>query len=384
MKNDIIVKAYNSAAPAPGAEERIWARVSEAAAQTETGERSLARGCEAAAQTELQSTKRHPALRRALLAAACVAMLAALLTAGYAAYERWKLPTPTSYTPDAEGGNVAVHAESGYTLPTDRADPAEAEPLSDEYFLLRAREILGRADVSLADGENAVVRRQTHLYWNRKEVEVSWNRENTGISVTFDAEKGVFIGMSGIEWVLEDQSACTTQSEADALATRYYKSLPVEQGYVMQSCEKYDEQYWSYDFCREVEPGLYSWYECVRIAINPVSGGLEGCRVFYVPLLDDHQAGDLPLTEEDALEVLREHGFHPDGWDTVTVKKAVGLPNWMFTDQADVDLQASDVSRLCWSITLYRGENDDTPFSTTTHVMVDYYTGEILGGDTTG
>ena len=297
------------------------------------------------------------------------------------------------YTPDPEHGNVLVHTEQRYSLPpqTEAAAPGESaipseepEALSDLYFIEKARSILSRAGVPGPEAGEAAVRRQTHLYWNREEAEVSWRLNDIPYSVTFDAQTGVFIGMDGIDWVIEDAAACSTQAQADELARRYYESLPVEQGYVMRSCEKYDEQFWSYDFCREVEPGLFSWYECVRVAINPVSGALVNCRVFYVPLLDDHQPGDVPLTEAQALEAIRSAGFDPEGWDTATVEKTVGLPNWNFTDQMTIDAQAPAVSRLCWSVTLYVGPDENTPFSTETRILVDYYTGEILGGDTTG
>jgi len=375
MKHDQIVSAYDKAGPAPGTEERIWQKIER--------------------QTELDAEKaprRHPLLRRAVLAAACLALLAALLTAGYAAYEKWKLPAPVPYTPDPEHGNVQVHTEQRYSVPlqtetgseTESGGPEAPEPLSDLYFIEKARVILNRAGISGADSGEAAVRRQTHLYWNREEAEVSWRLDDTPYSVTFDAQSGVFIGMDGIEWVIDGAAACSTQAQADELAQRYYESLPVEQGYVMRSCEKFDQQFWSYDFCREVEPGLFSSYECVRVAVNPMSGALVFCRVFYVPLLDDHEPGDVPLTEAQALEAIGSLGFDPADWDTVTVEKTVGLPNWNFTDQMHVHAQAPAVSRLCWSVKLRRESDDVTPFSTETRIMVDYYTGEILGGDTTG
>ncbi len=376
MKHDRIVSAYDKAGPAPGTEERIW------------------RSMQARLSEEAEKAPRpHPLLRRAVLAAACVALLASLLTVGYAAYEKWKLPAPVPYQPDPEYGNVRVHTEQRHSVTpqTETVTPAESalppeepEALSDLYFIEKARSILNRAGIPGPKDGELVVRRQTHLYWNREEAELSWSRDGTPYSLTFDAQTGVFIGMSGIDWVIEEMAACPTQAQADELARRYYESLPVEQGYVMRSCEKFDEQFWSYDFCREVEPGLYSSYECVRVAINPVSGALVNCRVFYVPLLDDHEPGDVPLTEAQALEAIRSAGFDPEGWDTVTVEKTVGLPNWNFTDQMTIDAQAPAVSRLCWSVTLYAGPDETTPFSTETWILVDYYTGEILGGDTTG
>ena len=375
MKDPNIIRAYDRAAPDAAAEARVLRRVYAALQEAEPAPK-----------------RSRPLLRKALAAAACIAILAALLTVGYAAYEKWKLPKPESYEPNERGGNVSVHTEHTYSLPlntehagsasTDGSAATEPAPLSDEYFLLRAREILLQAGIADADAANATVRRQTHLYWNREEVEVSWPHNGSPISVTFDAENGVFIGMVGIDWVLSDAAACQTQEEADALARRYYESLPVEQGYVMTGCEKYDEQFWSYDFCRELEPGLYSWYECVRVAVNPVSGGLEFCKVFYVPLLDDHDPGDEPLSEEAARAAALANG-HVDlsKYRFVSAEKCVCLPNWFFTDDMDVHLKASAVTRLCWSL---RYEYDGELYTGSTVLWVDYYTGEILGGDTTG
>ena len=59
----------------------------------------------------------------------------------------------------------------------------------------------------------------------------------------------------------------------------------------------------------------------------------------------------------------------------------VCLPNWFFTDEMDVHLKASAVTRLCWSL---RYEYDGELYTGSTVLWVDYYTGEILGGDTTG
>ncbi len=68
MKDPNVVRAYEKAAPDADAEARVLQGVYTALRKTQGAER-----------------RKHPILRRALLAAACVAMLAALLTAGYAA-----------------------------------------------------------------------------------------------------------------------------------------------------------------------------------------------------------------------------------------------------------------------------------------------------------
>ncbi len=366
-----IPEAYQKAAPPADAEDRIWQRIAEQAGQS-------------------RSHQKHPALRRAALIAASLALLAGLLTVGYATFIKWRLPEPKPYVPDESNGNIQIHAESTYSIPsgtsapntegTGEASTEAAAPLSDEFFLNRALEILREAGVGDVDQTTVAVRRQKHLAWNREEVEVACSQKDTPISVTFDAERGVFLGMSGIDWVLSGTEACSTQAEADALARRYYEALPVSQGYQMASCEKYDEQFWSYDFCREVEPGLYSWYECVRISINPVSGRLTGCRVFFVPLLDDHQPEDVPLTEEEAKQLVEEKLPFVGGYKLVSVQKVVALPNWFFSETDSIDLQYASVSRLAWKLTY----DNSGEFADKILVNVDLYTGEILGGDMVG
>ena len=371
MKHDKIIAAYDKAAPSLATEVRILYRVLNGS-------------------PEEKAVRRRPLLRRALAAAACVALLAALVGAGYAAYEKWRLPAPEPYTPDPDHYNVQVHEEHTYapqsseTAPEEPGSTAtapavtEPEPLSDAFFLQRAKAVLIQAGIEPDEDATVTVRRQKNLYWDREEVEVSWPKEGMPISVSFDAEQGVFIGMVGIDWVLSDAAACSTQAEADALARRYYESLPVEQGYVLASCEKYDEQFWSYDFCREVEPGLYSWYECVRVAINPVSGGLEFCKVFYVPLLDDHEPGDVPLTQEEALAIALEKNPYLATIKLELAEKYVALPNWFYSDyDFSLTQKAAGVTRICWRLQF---RDDNGIFVTISEMWIDCYTGEILGG----
>ena len=147
----------------------------------------------------------------------------------------------------------------------------------------------------------------------------------------------------------------------------------------MRHVEHYDEQYWSYDFCREAAPGIYSAYECVRIAINPVSGALNGVNVFYVPLLDDHVPEDEALTREQAQAAAQAcPELHLDGYRLREAEITVGLPNWIFTPYEAANAKISGVTRLCWSLVY---ERPDSEFADEVHVLVDLYTGQILGGD---
>ena len=378
MRNEIQT-AYQTAAPDEAAAVRIFERV-----QNEAEARDTAR-------------KARPVLRRIAAVAAVIAALALLATGGWAAYQRWFLPEPEPYTPPENGGFYLEHERNEYTTPVppdpESASPdggtapvnisvsaADPEPLSDAFLMRRALEILSDAGMEGPTPESMTVVRQKHLYWDREEAVVSCTYNGLQTSVKFDAETGVFLGMSGIDWVLDDACACRTQAEADALALRYYESLPVQQGYVMQGCEKYDEQFWSYDFCREVLPGIFSSYECVRISINPVSGKLTGTTVFYVPLLDDHEPGEPSLTQpeaEAAALACSALDLERDGYRLQSAEIRVCLPNWYFTADSPF-FKASNVTRLCWYL-VYELPNSEYPDRIC--VMVDLYTGEILGGD---
>ena len=328
--------------------------------------------------------------RRLVLIAAVVAAVALLSTLGYAAYQRWFLPAPETY----DLGNNGVydeHERKDYTLSgtdspsqTDGA-PEETDlgPLSDEALIQKGLEILNQVGMLDVHPEQLTVVRQENLYWAREEAEIRFDQGDIRTSVKFDATTGRFLGMSGIDWQISSNAACDSDEDAEAFATKYYEALPVEQGYQLTHVEQYDEQYWSYDFCREVEPGVYNQYEMVRIAINPVSGRLISCTVFYVPLLDDHEPGQERLTQEEAEQVVQNSLPELlDGKNLIQAEVVIGLPNWNFTEyQAGPNHRASNVTRWAWQLTY---ERPNSEFADVVTLLVDCYTGEILGGDSTG
>ena len=374
MKDPKIVQAYDAAAP-----------------DTETAVRMLEQIQRKAAA--LPKKKPHaPAARRTFLIAACLALLAALSTAGYAAYQRWSLPKPERYESIGKWGYLDEHRRTQYTTPTlpDVTVPASTEPVSvdtpitDEGFMLRAMQILENAGMKDVAPESMTVVRQKNLYWDREEAEVSFIHRELMVNIKMDAGTGSLISMYGLEFVLPDGTPCSSREQADALAESCYESLPVPQGYKLHYVEKYDTNFWSYDFCREVLPGLFSEYECVRVSINPEKGLLTGCTVFSVPLLDDHEPGDEQLTQEQAAAAAMAndqfnymHGME-DGWTMSSAEITVCMPNWEYTSWLDVRNKASKVSRLCWLLTY---ERESGPYDMKKTVMVDLYTGEILGGD---
>lgn len=363
MKNDKIVAAYDGVAPDTQTLARVFERTKEAAAQPQ---------------------KKHASIgRKILIAAACVAAVAALSGIGYGVYTKWHLPEPDTY-PFNPNGAWNVHETADLTMESIPA-ATDTEPLTDAYFAARAKEIL-----TLVGQENRVssqikITRQEHLTWAREEVEVSFSEEGLSpVNVTFDAEDSTLLSLSGFEWKIEQALPCQTKQEAEALATKYYEMLPVPQGYVLRSCTEFDENYWLFDFCRDVGGGIYSYYEDVRIGIDPQTGTLNGCVVFHVPLLDDHAPSDVPLTQQQAQEVAED--LEKIDTERYTLKSAevqVVLPNWWFTDAFGTggELRAGKVSRLGW-VLVY--EDTTSEFADMVWVYIDYYTGEVLGGDMTG
>lgn len=362
MKNEKITAAYDGVAPDAETLAGVLERTKQAAAQPQK--------------------KRVGVGRRLLIAAACVAAVAALSGIGYGIYTKWRLPEPETY-PFNQNGAWDVHETADLTMESIPA-ATDTEPLTDEYFAARAKEILTLVGQEARVSSEIRITRQEHLTWAREEVEVTFSE--TGLSpvtVTFDAEDGTLLGLSGFEWKLEEAAPCATKQDAEQLATKYYEMLPVTQGYVLRSCTEFDEAYWSFDFCRDVGGGIYSFYEDVRIAIDPQTGTLNGVVVFYVPLLDDHEPSDVPLTQQQAQAVAE--GLNEIDTERYTLKSAevqVVLPNWWFTDSfsADGELRASKVSRLGW-VLVYEDTNSE--FADVIWVYIDYYTGEVLGGDMT-
>lgn len=362
MLKDQIIAAYDAVCPEPAACDAMLDAVQEKAAAARP------------------KKKKHP-VRTVVLLAACVGLLALLGTVGYGVYQRWSLPEPDTY-PFNPGGAWDVHETNNMTLETI-PDSGDTEPLTDEYFVARAKEVLSLVGQESRVSQEITVARQEHLTWAREEVQVTFtDAELTPVSVTFDAEDGTLLSLSGFEWAQEGAQPCASKAEAEALATKYYEALPVPQGYVLCSCEEYDENYWSFDFCRDVGGRIYSCYEDVRIAIDPQLGTLNGCVVFHVPLLDDHAPGDVPLTQEQA-QTIAENAVDLERYCLKSAKVTVVLPNWWFTDQfpAEGEARASKVTRLGWMLVY---EDTESDFADEIEIDIDYYTGEVLGGGMTG
>lgn len=331
---------------------------------------------------DLIPPKRKIPWSQGFAAAACIAVLVALSLTCYAAYQKWMLPKPESYTPDPECGVYVEHDSKTYTeLPS--SVPANNE-FTDEYFLAKSAEIISQIGLNDIQTSTMTVVRQEHQFWAREEVEVYFDKDKNNTSIKFDAESGYMLSLSGIDWIETTEGpACASEEEALALAMVYYAKLPVPQGYEYTGCTEYDEQYWSLEFCKKVGEDLYNYFEMVRIGINPVSGRLTGVNVFYVPLLDDHSPDDEPLTQEQAEKIAAAcPHLNLENYQLESAKIAVVLPNWRYTEYITgaETLKASDVTRLGWSL-IYNNPNSE--FVDKICIDIDLYTGDILGGDMT-
>lgn len=374
-------------------------RAYDALALGETQKQALYARIEARSKDRRRQKKRLRA-RRVLLLAAVVAVLAGFVVSGVAGYRKWSLPKPQPYA-NAEAGLYDVHSQVEYPAAAGAPDGAApsageaenepgaetgaAEPLTDEALLQKASQILALVGLQDADVGNMTLTRQTNQRYGREEAEITYTQSEYHTSICLQADTGALLSLRSIDWIEQPMAAaCQTQEQAEQLARSYYELLPVQQGYVFTGCTQYDEQYWSFEFCREIEPGLYNTYEMARIGVNPVSGRLTGVNMFCFPLLDDHAPGDEPLTQAQAEAIAEDYA----GVDTAyyTLKSAevmIVLPNWFFTEyMADsMNAQFLTVTRLAWRLTY---ENTDGEFVSERYVDVDYYTGEVLGGDLTG
>lgn len=359
MKDKKIVEAYDRCQPSDAVRERILTRV---------------------------TAKKRPktTARRLVLAAACVILLAALTTTGFALYEKWHLPAPEIYEPGNQGVRD-VHETVVYdsqAVETLAPTPTEDNALTDADFIRMAAELLETVGLTDVNTETMTVAHQTALNYGREEVEVHFSDDRWKTSVRYHAETGALLSFSSIDFDKELTGSDATEDSAEALAEHYYALLPVPQGYVMTDCTQYDEQYWSFDFCRMVEPEVYNAYEMVRIAVNPQSGRLTGCNVFCFPLLDDHAPNDVALTQEEAERIAETVDAIGTRHENLTSAKIeIVLPNWWYTEYDPLNAKYSEVSRYAWVL---HYTDDDGEFETQTMVYVDLYTGEILGGDTTG
>lgn len=374
MKSEKLIRAYERALPSE--EKRLgilYAVLRENRSDSASGRRN--------------TMKRKPVWRTILIAAAITAILAALTAGGYAAVKKWSLPAPETYAP-TQNGSVDVHdtviyreedlESSGTAAGTEAEMPSVP---SDTDLIRKAITLLQTLGMENVKSEEMTVTHQTQNWYPREETEIRFERDEIRTSITYNSETGKFLKLDGFDSAMLPGESCADEDAAAACARSFYEKLPVEQGYVLTPMvEKYDDDLWMYEFCREVEPGLYNDYEMVRLTINPETGRLVMVNVFFFPLLDDH--GEEPaLTEEEAIARV-EARFNVSGFRLVDVTKRIVLPNWWWDEANQGEhLRFARVTRWAWVI---RYQAPNSMYTYDDAFYVDLYTGEILGGDSVG
>lgn len=361
MRSKRIKNAYDNISPTPAAIERMKQQI---------------RSCE-----EQEPIRSKHSIRRVLLIAACIVLLLSIGMVGYGAYRKWSLPNPEYYDFAGEGV-YDVHSTEEYQI--EELQP-EAKPLSDDDLIQQAVTLLESVGLEDVNTDAMSVSRQENVLYGREEVSVTFTCAEIQTEVIYSADDGSLLSMNSIDFEeATDQPVCQTEAEAQVLAEKYYAVLPVQQGYKLLGHTEYDDQYYSYEFCYEVNDHLINEYQMVRIAVNPVTGRLCGCNVFDFPLVDDHEPGDEPLTQAQAEEVVRNATtVHVDSYQLISAEVKIVLPNWMFTDKQlmNKNYRKSKVSRIAWEL---KYGNSDGVITDELYVDIDYYTGEILGGDQAG
>ena len=331
------------------------------------------------ARFDRRTGRRRYALRLVWVAAALLLLSAGVVTA----YQRWGLTKPEEY----EGPAIYVEEEQQY--------PREELPQSEAEWTARAEEMLALVGVTDYDAGTITVREVVDQRYDRRELEVSFKRGESEIAgVTFDGESGALLHISTLE-TREGDGAYDSYEAASARALEFYQKLPVPQGYELRGGERYDDWYWSFDFCKKVREDIWSYHECVRIGINPMTGDFGLLNVFNTPLLDDHQEGETELTEERADELARAvlaEQAPGRNYQLVKAERGVVKPNYESvygfawgpettgagseTQEAEVrGYRDSDVTRLAYEMYY---ENPESEFADSVMIGVDLYTGAIL------
>lgn len=340
------------------------------------------------ARFRAKTKRRRHWVRRGLLLAAAVA---ALCAGAYAAHFSWRLPSPTPIT----GDPIQIQTTQDYSYSSqDAAYTGETLPeetvtesgFTDADFLDQALAVLSVLEREV-DQSQMTVTHALDQRWSRSIVTVSFPLEEQEVDVTFDESGGNLLSIHN--WPASDAGqGLPVMSEEDALAAAedWYRRLPYVQGYEYTYVNQIDDGAWMYSFCRPMEVEvdgetihLYNAYEEVRITIDPRTGAFILSNSFYVPLLDDHQPEDTPLTEAEAIAIAQaQRGDF--GFDKITAEVAICHPNYWGVE-GSADYAYVSVTRLAWSVTFYSyGEL----FDTMTMVDVDLYTGEVLGQAETG
>lgn len=365
MKEEAFVRAYDSVAPDPGVQERIMDSI----------------------RARAKPRRRPVSLRRVVvILAAVICLMAALAVGGYAAWE-WMLPEPSYY--DGSRGDVIVRSEQYFdSLPA--VDPAE---LTDEAFLLRARELLAAVGMPQSEDSEAYVIRQENLEFARNEVVVRFGPDTRSASVEYLADTGSVLRLSSHsdEWEREDLPV--QQIDVDALAQKYAALLTGRSGYTEIRERNSSDDLVTVHVYATVLDGVVNPCDSMMLVISRRTSALLLAGVFYTPLIDDADTGVPPITAEEAREIVEsgvadlsgaeEHMGAFESFRFSGAELSVVRPDWSFTGMVDREngsVQIPDFARLAWVVTYTRdGKYHEDEYCY--EFWIDYYTGQLLGGE---
>lgn len=338
-------------------------------------------------------------------------------------YENANLPEGQGLDGMEAGGIEGNEAEENGT---------QEDSFSDAYFLQQAGEIISivNENVNLSlDLSKLQITYQKDENWNREEAMVSCPLAGKDriTTVTFDRDSGTFLSMDF--WGGENQSSNQPMSEQEVLAAAesWYHKLPFPENYTFIKKSEFDEHAWMYDFGKsytlEIDGKtitLQNELETARITVDPTNGQLILCNSFYAPLLDDHEEGMKPLTEEEAIRIAKERyeAYEQSGdrsvkWGEVKISAQAGIvlpdyesvqfyttenqlqtngtetgKNGAVTEQITIPEQEEMVSyrkeritRFAW-VVQFREENSELGASDM-RWNIDLYSGELLSVDST-
>lgn len=339
---------------------------------------------------ELPGRKGRAPLRIVLLAA----ILVILAATAVGAYVKWHLSQPETYTGDA----VKPQSALDYTYEEETGHyftPAGESSASDEEFLEQAKAVLTTIGGGEIDMRQMQLVHELDERWNRNQVRITFPQDEFEGEVLFDEATGYLIAVTRFVDLPETVDTPLTQAEALAAAQDWYERLPYCPGYVFSDVLQIADDAWMYSFSRQLETeidgqpvSLQNYLEQVRITIDPRTGTFQLSNAFFVPLLDDHEATDVPISQEQAIAIAQQAAGIEDAstW-TVSAQYTIAFPNWSFTEYMGVEpARRANVTRLAWTVTFSRPAGtvlDGQPldFDEEIKVDVDLYTAEVLGGD---
>lgn len=281
------------------------------------------------------------------------------------------------------GCNSRTIQEDSHAAPHGNQSESATKKPDDEHYIERTLEILqllGNVDV---DKERMTVTRQESEHYNRFEVTVSFLQNEREGSAVFHQETGALLNLVCFDFEF-NKLLDYNKDVPEEKATEYYEMLPVPQGYVLTSSDATFENLWHYRFSRQISEGLYNQYEQVIVVMDTDTGNLQMCTVHDFPLADNHNQNEKALTQDEAQTIAQAliSQRWPD-WPgkLKTAEIAAVLPNWRFTEHYDENKKYPDNTNLAWQLT-YENKNSET--SDMLKIYIGLYSGELLGGDSTG